>query len=293
MIVAGSLRANGRGLPLQFGDYSAVVTTVGAGLARLTHAAVDLVHPLDLTRVPAAYEGKVLAPWPNRVRDGRWSWEGREHLLPISERTTGNALHGLACWQDWQVGARSAESVILHTTLPAQPGYPFRLELEAHYRLDPTGLTVTLVAMNDGVAPAPVGLGLHPYLTVGGARIDELTLEFAASAMLAVDERGLPAGEGAPDPDFTQPRLIGATTIDNPFRMPGPWAARLRSDRGGVELRSDSAWAHLYTGELIGRRGLAVEPTTCPPDAFNSGEALLVLGPGAEARLSCRIAALA
>lgn len=141
-----------------------------------------------------------------------------------------------------------------------------------------------------------MGLGFHPYLTVGGGPIDELTLSFAPELVLPVDERGLPADRlsaAGTEYDFTEPRRLAGVTIDAPYRMAGPWAARLLADDGaGVELSSTSRWSHLYTGELLERRALAVEPTTCPPDAFNSGEDLDVLAPGQAVALTCRIAAV-
>lgn len=287
---------NGRLLHLEAGDYRATVTTVGATLASLTWRGRDLVHPLEVGALPRAYEGKVLAPWPNRIRDGRWTREGVALQVPITEVATGNALHGLVSWLEWDAGTLAPGLVSLHATLAAQPGYPFGLGLEVRYALAADGLDWTISAVNDGAEPAPVGLGFHPYLTVGGGPIDELTLSFAPDLVLPVDERGLPADRrsaAGTEYDFTEPRRLAGVTIDAPYRMAGPWAARLLADDGtGVELSSTSRWSHLYTGELLERRALAVEPTTCPPDAFNSGEDLDVLAPGQAVALTCRIAAV-
>jgi len=287
---------NGTAITLTAGDHSAVVTSVGATLAALRFRGVDLVYPLDLTRLPLAYEGKALAPWPNRIRDGRYAWDGVPLQVPITEVGTGNALHGLASWLDWDVVDVRADAVTLRTTVAAQPGYPFTLDLEARYVLSGEGLAVRLTARNAGGTPAPVGLGFHPYLRAGGS-IDDLTLFFRAAAVLDVDDRGLPVGRrdvAGTAVDFAEPRPIAALAMDNPFAMPPFWRVELRDAGGaGVALESDAPWLHLYTGELLGRRALAVEPTTCPPDAFNSGEDLAVPAPGEIVALEFRITALA
>lgn len=286
---------NGRLLDLEEGEYRATVATVGATLAALTFRGRPLVHPLDTAHLPRAYEGKVLAPWPNRIRDGRWTWEGAALQVPITEVGTGNALHGLACWLEWDVGTLTPSLVTLHATLAAQPGYPFPLGLEVRYELSEDGLRWTVIATNEGGAPAPVGLGFHPYLSLG-VPIDELTLSFAPDLVLPVDDRGLPADRreaAGTEYDFATARPLAGVSLDVPFRMAGPWSARLLSADGtGVELTSDSRWSHLYTGELLGRHAVAVEPTTCPPDAPNSGEDLAVLPPGGSVSLACGIAAV-
>lgn len=286
---------NGRILPLEAGDYRATIATVGAAVASLSWRGRDLVRPVDTGRVTRAYEGKVLAPWPNRIRDGRWTWEGATHQVPVNEVATGNALHGLASWLEWGVAALAPDDATLRATVAAQPGYPFTVGLEARYQLSGSGLDWSITAVNEGGGPAPVGLGFHPFLTCG-APIDELVLEFAADLVLPVDSRGLPADRkpaAGLTYDFAEPRHIAGTAIDAPYRMAGPWTARLVSDDGaGVALSSSSRWSHLYTGELLDRLALAVEPTTCPPDAFNSGEDLDVLDPGQSLTLACRIAAV-
>ena len=162
---------NGRLFTLGHGDYTARVATVGGALARLTWRGADLVLATDSegdgTAYAPAYAGKVMAPWPNRLRDGRYPWAGADHRLPLTEPDTATALHGLVCWQEWRVASAAPDRVTLATDLWPQPGYPFRLGLAVDYALSEDGLRVTVDAVNLGDVPAPYGVAFHPYLRCG------------------------------------------------------------------------------------------------------------------------------
>jgi galactose mutarotase-like enzyme len=185
----------------------------------------------------------------------------------------------------------------LGCVLQPQPGYPWRLGLEIEYRLGREGLTVRSEATNLDDEPAPLGVGFHPYLTVGTSMIDETRLELRAQRYLRTDEHGLPVGASkvaGSELDFSVARPIGPTRLDTAF-------GGLRRDPDGVahvELRHpeqdrrvtlwmDGAfgWVMAYTADTVmpgdrRRRSIAVEPMTCPPDALRSGTDLVTLAPG-------------
>jgi aldose 1-epimerase len=293
---------------LRRGDYTAVVTARGAALRSLTHQGRDLVVPFDAGAPLPDSRGINAVPWPNRIADGRYSFGGAEYQLPVNEPERGCALHGLAFDADWAVREHQENSVVLVLDLGPAPGYPFRLRLEACYRLDDGGLVWGLRALNTGDATAPYGACPHPYLMAGPSPLDEWTLEVAADTFLEVTpDRLLPLGarrvEGS-DFDFRRPRRIGAVRIDHAFSdlgFDGAGSARLvlRDPAGtGVAMEWDTVchWLQLHTAdkEAAGptRLGLAVEPMTCPPDAFNSGAGLVRLAPGASHSARWRIAAV-
>jgi aldose 1-epimerase len=294
---------NGQQIVLEAGDYKATVTGVGAALAGLSFHGRDIVLPFPWDELPPAYAGKVLMPWPNRVVGGAYVFDGQRYELPVNEAATGSALHGLALWNEWQVERRSDAEVVLTHLLNGQPGYPFQLALSARYALDAdTGLNIELRAENSGTARAPYGCGSHPYITVGGEDISNCELGFRAGKVLLTDEKLHPTElldvQGT-DFDFAEPRALAAQSLDHAFTdLPaGEWNVTLRNPAlklaAVVEATgADAPWMQLYSGELRGRKGLAVEPMTCPPDAFNSGQELVVLGPGESHSLRYRIHAL-
>src|SRR6185503_1632108 len=152
---------------LSYGDQQAVVVEVGAGLRTYTVGDRDVLDGYAMDEMCASGRGQVLLPWPNRIEDGRYTFDGRDHQLPLTEVAAGNAIHGLVRWSSWTVAERAEESVVLEHVLRPQPGYPFALELRIVYSLGAGGLTVRTTATNAGEAPCPFGSGMHPYFTLG------------------------------------------------------------------------------------------------------------------------------
>jgi aldose 1-epimerase len=258
---------------LTLGDQRLVVSSIGA---RLESWSIDGRELL----ADGEFGGKVLAPWPGRLRDGRYRFDGAEHRTPMTERERRNALHGLTTERRWREIRSSSRRLTLAYDLRPEHGYPFSLALEAEYELAARTVVVTLRATNVGSTPAPFGAGLHPYLKGD-------VLELPARVVLPVDDRLLPAGDPAPvagtELDFRRARAIAAQRIDRCFGeldRDGDGIARvaLDGDAGRVEVWMDASFAfvQIYTNAA----GVAIEPMTCAPDAFNSGDGLVVLSPG-------------
>jgi aldose 1-epimerase len=277
-------------LALEDGRHRLVVSEIGAGMRSWTVGGREQLAHFSPGERDAAFSGKVLVPWPNRVRDGRYAFDGVEHRLELSEPERASALHGLVLWSRWHGMQPSPHRVTLSHELHPQTGYPFSLRLAVDYELASDGVEVTLQATNVGARRAPFGAGLHPYLTTAGAPADDVCLEVPARTRLPVDERLLPAGAPTAvndsDHDFRRARPVGALRLDTCFgdlaRDPGG-VARVRlvargATRGlAVWMDESFRFVQVYTAD----GAVAVEPMTCAPDAFNSGDGLLVLEPGA------------
>jgi aldose 1-epimerase len=287
---------------IEAGDYRATVTELGAGLRELKFTGTPMVTSYDADQLPPHGAGQLLAPWPNRVDGGRYSFGGTEYQLALSEPAAGNAIHGLTRWIPWMRVAHDRREVTLRSVPHGQQGYPFAVQVEVTYRLDAgSGLHVTVSAANKGSRPAPWGVGQHPYLTVATPTVDDCELTLPADRWLPADERGIPSGAAldvaGSEFDFRGPRKLGDTRLDHAFtglrREPDGLAwVRLSAGAVGMALWADAGyrWLQVFTGDALEpehrRTALAVEPMTCPPNAFVSGEDLLVLPPG-EA-VSCR-----
>ena len=165
--------------------------------------------------------------------------------------------------------------------------------------------------------PRPGAPGPHPYLVAGAGHVDDWTLALPADQVLAVTpDRLIPIGlrtVDADDPerfDFREARQIGTVEIDHAYTAlnrdaDGLATVRLTDAAGsGVEMVWDAAcpWVQVHTSDKgVGkpghRTGLAVEPMTCAPDAFNADAydydaGLIVLEPGASTEASWRISAV-
>lgn len=297
---------------LTSGDYTADIACVGATLRTLRHRGRDLVVPFDADEVRPAFRGAILAPWPNRVVDGRYTFRGTEYELAITEPRRGHALHGLAAWQHWSHVASGESFVELAFQVEAQSGYPFRIDLAVRYELSVDGLSTSIRATNSGRASAPYGTGPHPYLVAGPGAVDDWSLELPARAVLTVTpDRLIPVDladveledDGAFD--FVTSRPIDSTFIDHAFTELERDAAGLATVRvtthdgaSGVAISwgTECQWVQVHTADQpdpsINRLGLAVEPMTCPPDAFNTGTDLIVLEPDEQHTASWTIFAL-
>ncbi|HEX2073061.1 MAG TPA: aldose 1-epimerase family protein [Geodermatophilus sp.] len=278
---------------LEQGDARLAVDLRGGGLARLGVGGWDVVDGYPPGAVPAGRRGGLLLPWPNRIRDGRWSWQGRQLQLEVASPEKPNAAHGLLSWQPFAVLDSREDAVTVGSTVEPRPGYPFRLATALDYVLAPDRLSVTLRVRNIGTGSAPFGAGMHPYFGVGARQegdIGEAEVVLPARTLLET-EANLPTGGRAPF-DGAIGR-IGDLVLDHPLtdldRDDGGWArVRLRGPAGELELAVDRTWPWLqvFTGDTLPagqrRRSLAVEPMTCPPNALADGVDLVVLEPGGE-----------
>lgn len=282
--------------------YEAVVTQTGV-LRRLRHTPVDtadapadapardLLDGVDDDAMPSGGRGQLLVPWPNRIRDGRYTFGGASQQLALTEPKRLNASHGLVRWVSWTVVAHTPASVELAYLLPAQTGYPWSLDLRTTYTVDAGGLSVTQAATNLADSPAPYASGAHPYLVAGPGPCDEWELTLPATARLTTDdERLLPTGR-EPHTTFVDGATLGGEVLNHAYtdlRRDDAGRAEVRllgPDGTGVGLWVDEhhRWLQVYTGDdtPTPRVSVAVEPMTAPPDAFNSGDDLTVLEPGA------------
>ncbi|MFS6529568.1 aldose 1-epimerase family protein [Microbacterium aurugineum] len=297
---------SGRQRRLTGHGYAAEIASVGATLRTLTCDGRDLVVPFDADEVRPAYRGATLAPWPNRIVDGRYRFAGAEHQLALTEPERGQALHGLLVWGEFEDRLVAEDRVSLAAVIEPQAGYPFRIEVEVDYRLDADGLHQTVAARNLGPDTAPWGTGPHPYLVAGPGRVDDWTLTLPASEVLTVTpERLSPVTVESvtehPEWDFREGRRIDDVFIDHAFtslaRADEFAEVRVVTAAGeGVGIAWDRRcpWVQVHTADTPAvasthRIGLAVEPMTCPPDAFNSGVDLVTLAPGEAHAASWRI----
>lgn len=278
------------------GDYLATVTELGANLRRLRYRGTHVITKYGADELPPAGAGQLLAPWPNRIDHGTYSFGAGSYQLDLSEPAHANAIHGLTRWTGWQLIEIGEDTAELGLRLLGRPGYPFCLELRARYRLTAAGgLEVTVTADNKGSGSAPYGIGAHPYLRTGDCLVDECTLQLPATHWLPVDDRGIPMDEPravtGTELDFQAGRLIGTTALDTAFtgltRDSGGRAwARLSGGGTTVALWAGPGfgWLQAFTGDPLGpdrrRRALAIEPMTCPPNAFVTGTDLLTIAAG-------------
>ncbi|BCW72767.1 aldose 1-epimerase family protein [Arthrobacter sp. NicSoilB8] len=281
----------------------AVVTEIAASLRALEIDGIALLQDYPAESGPPSCAGWVLVPWPNRVADGQWTYDGDPQQLDITEPGNGNALHGLLFDASYTVTHRTPDSITLAADVTPARGYPFELATAVRYQLTEDGLRVTHSLTNTGSRAAPAAVGAHPFLKLGAVPTEDLTLVINADTHIEVDNRLNPTGATADvhgtRHDFRTGQRVGAVALDDAWsnvrREPdGSSLHYLQAPDGSqVQLFMDASFGYIqaFTTRVFPTDGgpvtaVAVEPMTAPADALNSGEGLRWLAPGETWRLS-------
>ncbi|KQU67524.1 aldose 1-epimerase family protein [Phycicoccus sp. Root101] len=293
-----STSPSGEQWTLRNGRQEATVVEVGGGLRTYTVDGVDVVAGYAEDEFCLAGRGQVLMPWPNRIRGGRYTFAGVDHQLALTEIPLSNSNHGLVRWLPWQLHWHDDDwsALTVRTRLHPSPGWDGSLDLSVNYVLDDDGLTVSAHAVNVGSSPAPFGYGAHPYVALGETRLADVELTIPATREVLVDEQMIPVATEPvrPETDFREGRALGGTSLDTAYtdlartRADGGWEVVVGGlATGEVRVWGDRAldWVQVFTAKgadtgVKGTRGIAVEPMSCPSNAFNSGDGLVVLEPG-------------
>jgi aldose 1-epimerase len=275
------------------GGHRAIVTEVGATLRSYAVDGVEVVRGFAEDAAVKGGRGQNLIPWPNRIRDGKYTFAGQPHQLALTEPARGNASHGLARYVPWLLTDRTPDAVTNRVRIYPQPGWPGWLEASITHRVAADGLTMTVEATNIGDRDLPFGYGAHPYLTVGETVVDEISLTVPAGSYLEVDERLLPVRVSpvdGTDYDLRSGPTLGQLSLDTAMTdltrdEDGCWHVVLKRGNRSCELWGDATmkWTQVFTGGPYRDWSVAVEPMTCGPDAFNAGpthDDLIVLSPG-------------
>ena len=296
---SAEVHGSGDQVVISAGETRLTVVTWGGGMRELTCGDWSVLDGYGIDEVPLGAYGQPLIPWPNRLADGRYDFRGKTYQVPLTEPEKRNALHGFARWMTWTVERHDADRAVLGLVLYPRTGYPFTVAVEVEYVVMPKGVRVTTTARNMGHEAAPYANGFHPYLSVGAPVIDGCQLEMPARCWMPTDERQIPTGVERVDGtrfDFRSGRTIGADPLDTAFSdllrdSDGMARVRLTSADGArsVTVWLDRAYGYVmaFTGDTLAdarrrRRSLGVEPMTCAPNAFRTGDGLEVLEPGAE-----------
>ena len=274
------------------GEVSAQIAPVGAGLHEVRIGDRD-VMPLDTEWAQTRwFAGHTLAPWPNRMRDGEWEFEGEMLSAPCND-DLGNALHGLVAQRRFDIVDHQADSITLERMLGGDPVYPFAVRVRVTYAVDECGLTCTFGAINESAKRVPFAIGTHPFFPFE----DDCTITINAANAFEVDERLIPTGRlldlgpwgGSPgaaiplatfsaDDCFTSYMRDAQDVAHTLITYPDGSVTDVWQDAGlphtVIFTTRDFLWSSGHT------KAIAIEPQTAPTNAFNTGADLIRLEPG-------------
>lgn len=281
--------------------HRAVIVEVGGVLRHYSVGGREVLDGFGPEEISPASAGQILAPWPNRIRDGHYTFEDTAYQLALTEPARHNAIHGLVNWSRWRLVEQADDAVTVEFDLPPQIGYPWSLTLRTRWSVSADGLRSDQEVVNTSDRNAPWGFSVHPYLRLPGVAVDDLLLHVPGRSRVLADARLLPIGAvkvAGTEYDYTEPRRIGEAVLDTTFgdlehAPDGGSAVTIAAPgAGSVTVWGDEnfRWWQVFSGDTLHgerfRRSVAIEPMTCPPDAFRSGRDLLVLEPGRTWRAS-------
>lgn len=240
----------------------------------------DLRLPCD-TRF---FAGRFLVPFADRIIGGEYRWQDRPYRLTPNDGETGDAIHGFLYRTPMELRRRTPGSAALSCRLPAQPGYPWEMEVRLDFEALPDGAGIQVAVTNRSDSAAPLTVGWHPYFSPPGVALDESILQVPASEYLEVDERLRLSGR-KPDVegtafDFRTARTVGGTQLDvglvlgsatPPDHLRG---VTLSGPAGSLGLRMGGIFEMVQLFIPPDRGSIAVEPVSAP------GQALVVPGLG-------------
>lgn len=232
----------------------------------------------------------VLFPFPNRLKDGQFTWRGKTYQWPINDAHTGNALHGFGANKPMQIkqldlNTESATVTCEYVSDGMREAYPFSFSFAIKFTLDQRNqLNVEISVQNLSTAEIPIGFGWHPYFQMDNT-IDQVELQVPPVKLIGVDRRMIPNGKRYEYDEFVNGKLIGDTVLDNCFALSDDrieTSVYLRGSRGQLRYWQETGpgkfnYLQIFTPPY--RTSIALEPMTCNVDALNNGDGLIVLAP--------------
>lgn len=268
------------------GDVRAKVSSIGASLVSLEVRGENLSPAWNDSDSPARYHGAIIAPWPNRIEDGRYVFDGKEYQLAVNEPSRNNALHGLSAQSPWKLERISESSLECTFECGEIAGYPWKIALRARYELDDAGVIVALAAKNLSGSRAPFGCAFHPYFTFPNSRA-AWQLSCPASEVVDVDKARLLPIRTSPIADSDAPfKGEGTVELDGVDHAYGGFGSHHRAKLTdgntsviSISAKQNSRWLQIHapTDSSHYRQSVVLEPMSCPPNNLNMGRDVTVL----------------
>jgi aldose 1-epimerase len=290
------------------GDALYIIPEYGGIIRKMTlqkeghlHTIIDCGDTIEKLLVDKlAYPSTHLFPWANRVRDGKYEFQGTHYLLPINEIPLNNAIHGLVAFGKFEVAAQETNEDSASLTLKyvyggEEKGYPFPFELTIkHTFSSDEGLMMTYSIKNTGKKDMPIVLGWHPYFKIDDKKANDWQISIPAKHKYLSDEQMIPKGQEMVN--FKSLTTIGDSVLDSVFRIESSVRSitKLVSPVRNLTL---NVWQDAQKGQFLytvvyippARDRIAIEPMTGNTDAFNSGDGLLVLESESSLTLNCGV----
>lgn len=228
------------------------------------------------------HASSLLFPFPNRLGDGKFTFENKSYQFPINDVVNDHAIHGFLCSQNFSVETQTTDRILLSYRYDGRlTYYPFPFDVELEYTLKKAALSVSFKVSNLGKSNMPCAFGWHPYFYLD--HLDSTKMQLKSICKEEQNARAIPVGKCSPFETFAQPKFLSGYNLDQCFRFQKEKESFQSSVfyPDGVELNvwqcQEMRWVQVFTPE--DSKAIAIEPMTAAADAFNHGRGLKILKP--------------
>ena len=205
----------------------------------------------------------ILFPFPNRVKDGTYTFENNTYTLPLNEPNHQNAIHGLVFDKHFETISFSDQSLTLRIRHLKSQGFPFPFDLNVTYTISRKNIRIDFLILNNGSSNFPFGVGWHPYFVAGNK--DNPRIHFNSDKKYEVNEFMIPyKSEKVKESSFDLTNIF----MDNAYRLSDNI---IKFNTNAYQLKMivpDKNYLQLYTPS--NRNLVAIEPMSCISNAFNN-----------------------
>lgn len=274
--------------------YFEIIPSIGGMLSQLNWSG-DVIQIPFSSKYPVAtnpyHPSALLSPWVNRVRNGNYSFEGRNYQLPINEENLGNAIHGLLARKPFSYQIEGSKAIVRFVYQAEEKAYPFPFETTLTYEFDANNVFhMQFEAKNTGEGNMPFACGWHPYFKLPEGELPDWKIRFESLSKFHSDSQMIPMRE---EPyDASHGVNLGEETLDNVFRLIPMDKHRTVFESGQSTLtleQSSIDFPFLVVFAPDNENCLAIEPMTANTDAFNTGDGLRILAPGEKFQSTVKI----
>ncbi len=282
------------------GEYATILPDFGGNVNQIVLVKNDgeLLSVIDgyITEAEAkqnaGYRSSKLMPFPNRLCDGKYTFDQKKYQCDISRPQEAHAIHGL--WHSTKMQVIKLKSTekkatlhLLHTYKGGDNGYPFKCTILYKYRLSNKGFRCTTEVLNEGKTPMPFGDGWHPYFKLDSPSIDDLEMITPPVRYLVNNNRNVPTGELVSFLDFFQGASLAQTNLDHGFKLlqsNGKAKTILRNPLTKTAIKiwqqaGEQQYDYLQIYTPNDRKTIAIEPMTCAANAFNNNLGTIIIAP--------------
>ena len=227
------------------------------------------------------FESSLLFPFPNRLENGAFEFEGKEYRFPFNDFGRPNALHGMVHEMRFNCIKETENRLIFELSYDGHLDfYPFPFILTISYLLKEGALDIQVGIENQGDESMPCGFGWHPYFNLSEG-LSGVKLRMNNVTKVDVNERFIPTGKQTPYHAFDQLKSIKNVALDNCFIFPSDESNKLvflaYKDKSVLEVWQDKHLSFVQVFIPPNKKAIAIEPMTCGINALNTKHGLKVL----------------